>query len=131
MSSYDDTRGKQKTAEEHYATTRARIEKIQSQLDNATRGDKLTGKVCIITGVGSLKGIGYVSLLLHRACLTSIYCRRATSILFAHEGRKTVVTRKDAVHLTFSQARNTCISLTLILQICPTSNLPLKCDIQM
>lgn len=64
MSTYDKVRSQQKSAEEHYATTKARIEKIQSQLDNAARGDKLRGKVCIITGVGSLKGIGYVSLRL-------------------------------------------------------------------
>ena len=61
MSPYDKTRSEQKTAEEHYTTTKARIEKIQSQLDSATRGDKLKGKVCIITGVGSLKGIGYAA----------------------------------------------------------------------
>lgn len=53
-----------KTAEKHYATTKARIEKIQSQLHNATRREKYKGKVCIITGVGSLKGIEYASLLL-------------------------------------------------------------------
>lgn len=63
MSSYDKTRTQQKKPEEHYATTKARIEKIQSQLDNAARGDKLKGKVCIITGAGSLKGIGYAASL--------------------------------------------------------------------
>jgi hypothetical protein len=128
MSAYDKARSQQKTAEGHYATTKARIEKIQSQLDNSARGDKLRGKVCIITGVGSLKGIGYVESigLFH---LISIFCRRATSILFAHEGQNTV--RNVAVLLTFSQARNTCISLTLIPQIYPTSNLLLKRDIQM
>ena len=89
MSAYDKARSQQKTAEEHYATTKARIEKIKSQLDNATRGDKLSGRVCIITGVGSLKGIGYVRPPLYRVFhLTSIFCRRATSILFAHEGQK-------------------------------------------
>ena len=129
MSSYNKTRSQQKTAEEHYTTTKARIQKIQSQLDNAARGDKLRGKVCIITGVGSLKGIGYASLRLYKAFLTSINCRRATSILFAHEGQKTVVTCNR--RLTFSQAQNTYISLTLIPQICPTSNLLLKRDIQM
>ena len=101
MSVYDKSRSHQKTAE-YYATTKARIGKIQSQLDNAARGDKLRGKVCIITGAGSLKGIGYASLRWYRAlfCLTSINYRRATSILFAHEGQKTVVTRKAAAHLT-------------------------------
>ncbi|KXN85364.1 3-oxoacyl-[acyl-carrier-protein] reductase FabG, partial [Leucoagaricus sp. SymC.cos] len=34
------------------------IQKIQSHLDNAPRGSKLKDKVCIITSVGSLKGIG-------------------------------------------------------------------------
>jgi ferritin-like metal-binding protein YciE len=57
---YDKARSQQKTVEDHYAATKARIEKIQSQLDNTARGDKLRGKVCVITGVGSLKGIGYV-----------------------------------------------------------------------
>ncbi|KAF8161198.1 hypothetical protein B0H34DRAFT_781794 [Crassisporium funariophilum] len=71
MSAYDKIRDQQKGAEEHYATTTARIQKIQAQLENSARGDKLKGRVCIITGVGSLKGIG-----------------RAAAILFAHEGAK-------------------------------------------
>ncbi|KZV69934.1 sex determination protein tasselseed-2 [Peniophora sp. CONT] len=49
--------------------TVARLASIQSHLDVAPRSGKLKGKVCIVTGVGSMKGIG-----------------RATSLLFAHEG---------------------------------------------
>ncbi|KDR75782.1 hypothetical protein GALMADRAFT_248483 [Galerina marginata CBS 339.88] len=71
MVAYDKVKTQAKTAEEHYATTAARIQQIQSQLDNTVRAGKLKGKVCIITGVGSLKGIG-----------------RAASLTFAHEGAK-------------------------------------------
>lgn len=55
---YDATRGLQKTAEEIYKATTARIDKIRSQLAEAPRGVRLKGKVCVVTGVGSLKGIG-------------------------------------------------------------------------
>ncbi|KAI0032460.1 sex determination protein tasselseed-2 [Vararia minispora EC-137] len=51
--------------------TAARLSKIQSHLDIAERGGRLKDKVCIVTGVGSLKGIG-----------------RATALLFAHEGAR-------------------------------------------
>jgi len=68
---YDRIKAENKGAEEHHATTRARLQQLQSQLDNAVRSGKLKGKVCIITGVGSLKGIG-----------------RATAVTFAHEGAK-------------------------------------------
>ncbi|KAF5380527.1 hypothetical protein D9615_004514 [Tricholomella constricta] len=71
MSSYNKTRHQQQNPEEFYKTTTARIQKIQSQIANSPRGTRLTDKVCIITGVGSLKGIG-----------------RATAIRFAHEGAK-------------------------------------------
>jgi len=54
-----------------YSNAVARIEKIKSHLDHAPRGSKLKGKVCIITGVGSLKGIG-----------------RAAALLYAHEGAR-------------------------------------------
>jgi len=47
------------------------LNKIRSHLDSAPRTSKLHGKVCIITGVGSLIGIG-----------------RAAALLFAHEGAK-------------------------------------------
>ncbi|KAI0051812.1 sex determination protein tasselseed-2 [Auriscalpium vulgare] len=55
--------------EEHHRRTVARISQIQSHLEQAPRGTKLKGKVCVITGVGSLKGIG-----------------RAAALLFANEG---------------------------------------------
>ncbi|PPQ70559.1 hypothetical protein CVT24_000048 [Panaeolus cyanescens] len=69
--SYDKVKSQNKSAEEHYKTTTARIQQIQSQLENSVRSHKLKGKVCIITGVGSLKGIG-----------------RAAAFRFAHEGAK-------------------------------------------
>lgn len=56
------TKTKQKGADNLYATTVARIQKIQSQLANSPRGIRLKDKVCIITGVGSIKGIGYAHL---------------------------------------------------------------------
>ncbi|KZT71021.1 NAD(P)-binding protein [Daedalea quercina L-15889] len=49
--------------------TAARLEQIQSQLKAKPRGSRLKGKVCIITGVGSMAGIG-----------------RAAALQFAHEG---------------------------------------------
>ncbi|KAF9451959.1 NAD(P)-binding protein [Macrolepiota fuliginosa MF-IS2] len=69
--SYAKLRIPNKSIEESYKHTLARIQKIQSHLDHAPRGSKLKDKVGVITGVGSLKGIG-----------------RATAILFAHEGAK-------------------------------------------
>ncbi|KAG8784830.1 hypothetical protein FRC12_018247 [Ceratobasidium sp. 428] len=57
--------------EEFAKRTVERLQAIQSQLSTAPRAGKLKGKVCIITGVGSLKGIG-----------------RATAFAFAHQGAK-------------------------------------------
>lgn len=50
--------GKQPSAEEHHQRTLARISQIQSHLSNSPRGQRLKGKTCVITGVGSLHGIG-------------------------------------------------------------------------
>ncbi|KAF8210391.1 hypothetical protein K438DRAFT_2011795 [Mycena galopus ATCC 62051] len=58
-------------AQEFYSQTKERIAKIQSHLTNSPRGTRLKDKVCVITGVGSLKGIG-----------------RASALLFAHEGAR-------------------------------------------
>lgn len=55
---YDKVRSQSKSTEEQNAVTTARIKQIQSQLDSSVRSGKLKGKVCIVTGVGSLKGIG-------------------------------------------------------------------------
>jgi hypothetical protein len=41
------------------AITSARLDKIKSHLSKSPRGNRLEGKVCVVTGVGSLKGIGY------------------------------------------------------------------------
>ncbi|KAI8994046.1 NAD-P-binding protein [Trametes punicea] len=61
MSSSDDFRTR----------TLARLDSIRSHLQTAPRSGRLNGKVCVITGAGSLKGIG-----------------RASAILFAHEGAR-------------------------------------------
>lgn len=45
--------------QEHYRHTVARLARIKSHLETAPRTGKLKGKVAIVTGVGSLKGIGY------------------------------------------------------------------------
>jgi len=86
--SYDKTRSVAKrNPEEHYKHTLLRIQKIQSHLDTAPRSSKLKDKVCIITGVGSLKGIGWDVLRSRKVLLFSLQSR-ATAILFAHEGEK-------------------------------------------
>ena len=51
-------KGPKPTAAEHYQRTLTRIEQIQSHLKNTARGQRLNGKVCVITGVSSLHGIG-------------------------------------------------------------------------
>jgi hypothetical protein len=56
-------------AQETAEVTAARIKKIHDHFHNAPRGGKLAGKVAIVTGVGSLKGIG-----------------RAAAIAYAREG---------------------------------------------
>jgi len=68
MSQYGKT-NTQRGGEEFAAQTRARLETIRTHLETAPRSGKLKGKTCVITGAGSLKGIG-----------------RATALLFAHEG---------------------------------------------
>ena len=48
------------SVQEHYNRTVSRLASIQSHLATAPRTGKLRGKVAIVTGVGSLKGIGYL-----------------------------------------------------------------------
>ena len=43
-----------------YETTVRRLARLQGQLSTRPRAERLKDKVCIVTGVGSLKGIGYV-----------------------------------------------------------------------
>lgn len=85
---YAQTKSPNPTSDDHYKRTLARIDQIQTHLARTPRGTRLKGKVCIITGVGSLKGIG---------CACSIYRsdffidgsemdRRASAMLYAHEG---------------------------------------------
>lgn len=60
MSTYDQTRkGNTGNADLEKITTE-RLKKIQAHFGSGPRGDKLKGKVCVITGAGSLKGIGCV-----------------------------------------------------------------------
>ncbi|THV02366.1 NAD(P)-binding protein [Dendrothele bispora CBS 962.96] len=68
-SKYDNTRQQGPSSDEFLKSTLTRISKIQSHLSTAPRGVRMKGKVCIITGTGSMKGIG-----------------RAAALLYAHEG---------------------------------------------
>ncbi|KAF8339627.1 uncharacterized protein EI90DRAFT_2907642 [Cantharellus anzutake] len=61
----------QRIAEASYKRTLTRLDKIQQHIADTPRANKLKGKVAIITGVGSLKGIG-----------------RAAALLFAHQGAR-------------------------------------------
>ena len=45
--------------QEHYKRTVTRLARIQSHLATVPRNGKLRNKVAVVTGVGSLKGIGY------------------------------------------------------------------------
>ncbi|SPC65094.1 related to levodione reductase [Ustilago sp. UG-2017b] len=62
---------KEKQLKQAYAATMQRLERIRNHLDKRPRSGRLSGKVAIITGCGSLSGIG-----------------RATAMQFAHEGVK-------------------------------------------
>jgi hypothetical protein len=85
-SSYNQTRSQLKSAEDFYNTTTVRIQKIQSHLANAPRGTRLQGKVCVITGVGSLKGIGYANCVQDVLQTAELFRSRASAIRYAHEG---------------------------------------------
>lgn len=50
-----------KTPEGVYAMTAARLAAIQAHLDTKPRTGRLSGKVAILTGCGSINGIGCVS----------------------------------------------------------------------
>jgi len=69
--SYKKLQSASQNQQEFYEVTKARIQKIKSHLEDSPRGTRLKDKVCVITGVGSMKGIG-----------------RAAALLFAHEGAK-------------------------------------------
>lgn len=51
-------------SDEFYKRTLARLQKIQTHLETAPRAGRLKDKVCIVTGAGSLKGIGCVVRIL-------------------------------------------------------------------
>jgi hypothetical protein len=58
MSEYKKVATVSMSPEEMYKRTISRIESIQGHLAKAPRSERMRGKVCIVTGVGSLKGIG-------------------------------------------------------------------------
>ncbi|KAH9942252.1 NAD-P-binding protein [Epithele typhae] len=71
------------SADEFRRRTLARLEAVKNHLPSSPRADRLKDKVCIITGAGSLKGIG-----------------RASAILFAHQGaRHLYLSDYDATNL--------------------------------
>ncbi|PWN18145.1 NAD(P)-binding protein [Microstroma glucosiphilum] len=55
------------------SSVEARISQLRSHLSHKPRSGRLAGQVCIVTGVGSLTGIG-----------------RASVLLFAHEGARAI-----------------------------------------
>jgi hypothetical protein len=73
--------------QEHHKHTVVRLAKIQSHLATAPRTDKLKGKVAIITGVGSLKGIGYTAPNVSIFYDPDLLRRRASALSLAHEGQ--------------------------------------------
>jgi hypothetical protein len=74
--------------EQSAAHTRARLDTIRTHLEVAPRTGKLKGKTCVITGTGSLKGIGSVRVIsrLDFGYPSCFIHRRSTALLFAHEG---------------------------------------------
>lgn len=51
---------KQEQQKQAYSATLQRLERIRNHLDKRPRSGRLSGKVAIITGCGSLAGIGSV-----------------------------------------------------------------------
>lgn len=49
---------KEEQQKQAYAVTLQRLERIRSHLDTKPRSGRLSGKVAIITGCGSVSGIG-------------------------------------------------------------------------
>ena len=89
-SAYSKAAVKRVDADDHLKRTQARIQQIQSHLSKTPRGSRLKGKVCIITGVGSMKGIGYANIhkKLPSTPLNAFVDSRAAALLYAHEGNK-------------------------------------------
>lgn len=80
--------------------TLARLDSIKNHLQTSPRGSRLKDKVCVITGAGSLKGIGYavLSLLCIITGLTASP-RRASALLYAHEGQCSHTSARPARNL--------------------------------
>ena len=85
-SAYSNVTVKKVDPDDHLRRTRARIQQIQSHLSKAHRGSRLKGKVCIITGVGSMKGIGYVNI--HKTLPVRFWICRQPSHSFTLRSRR-------------------------------------------
>ena len=68
------------SADEFRKRTLVRLDSIRSHLQHAPRTSRLKGKVCIITGVGSLKGIGSV-IFLYTSLTPLVFTLAATDAL--------------------------------------------------
>jgi hypothetical protein len=103
---------------EHHKHTVVRLARIQSHLATSPRTGKLKGKVAIITGVGSLKGIGYTSSNVSTfVILTCFVGGRLHYLLLMKVGRLlSAVEQRQRI----SQARNIFTSWT-----CPGRTFPI------
>ena len=59
-------------SDENYEKTLARLDKIKAHFKNGQSSGKLKDKVCIITGVGSLKAIGFVQQFLLKFMISQL-----------------------------------------------------------
>ena len=112
-----------------YEMTVRRLAKIQGHLSNRPRSERLKDKVCIITGVGSLTGIGYVLCRTSMGGFNSchVYQRRASALLFAHEGTLPslyIDTNRVSKYLTIITDINTIGARALYLLDFDGTNLP-------
>lgn len=96
MSSY--AKVKTNNAVDHVAVAAARIKKIQSQLDTTARTGKLKNKVCIVTGVGSLLGIGCA---LFETTKQTIHKASSVGLVHLHLRTKVCIQQR-ATQLTFN-----------------------------
>ena len=114
--------------QEHYKRTVARIESIQSHISQSPRRMRLKDKVCVITGVGSMKGIGYGCLNLSEpfTCIVDFrkICRRASALLYAHEGtypdRSNIDLQSEGSNKLECQVPDICTCWTSLQKIYPT-----------
>jgi hypothetical protein len=110
MSGYNKARVDAVSEHENYKRTLLRLEKIQSYLSTSPRGERLKGKVCIITGAGSLKGIGYEPLSL--ACIVMLSAELGSlplSLSFPFLSLSVVIVLSPAVRVLYYMRMNVCL----------------------